>query len=320
LAKLNLLSPHSPFLRLLLIIVFFLAASLIPFIGLLFLMTLPLVLFALCILNDQIKVLVAFFSGLCVILIILSFMHAVLPIFALAVMGLAGVLMAQTARKNYSIEFVVLLPSFVILSAIAVYFVYGGMQLSISPWQLLEKHITEAVELNIKLYSRLPLKPEEIKSITDSKPSVILLFTHIFPALCVIAVLFTIWINALMGNKLLRKPGANLPEFSALSEWRAPNWLVWIFIAGGGLSFVPHNPISYLGINIFLVASFIYLLQGLAIVSFFFQSKNISIFFRWPFYFLIAIQQILMIAIAAVGFFDIWIDFRKYFRKDQATN
>jgi uncharacterized protein YybS (DUF2232 family) len=228
--------------------------------------------------------------------------------------------MAQTARKNYSIEFVVLLPSFVILSAIAVYFVYGGMQLSISPWQLLEKHITEAVELNIKLYSRLPLKPEEIKSITDSKPSVILLFTRIFPALCVIAVLFTIWINALMGNKLLRKPGANLSKFSALSEWRAPNWLVWIFIAGGGLSFVPHNPISYLGINIFLVASFIYLLQGLAIVSFFFQSKNISIFFRWPFYFLIAIQQILMIAIAAVGFFDIWIDFRKYFRKDQATN
>jgi uncharacterized protein YybS (DUF2232 family) len=166
----------------------------------------------------------------------------------------------------------------------------------------------------------LPLKPEEIKSITDSKPSVILLFTRIFHALCVIAVLFTIWINALMGNKLLRKPGAILPNFSALSEWRAPNWLVWIFIAGGGLSFVPHTPISYLGINIFLIASFIYLLQGLAIVSFFFQSKKISIFFRWLFYFLIAIQQILMIAIAAIGFFDIWIDFRKYFRNDQATN
>ena len=318
--ELNLSSPHSRFLRLLLIIVFFLASSLIPFVGLSFLMTLPLVLFALCIHNDPMKVLVAFFSGLCVILIILSLIHEVLPIFALAAMGLAGILMSQTARKNYSIEFVVLLPSFVILSAIIVYFVYGGIQLSISPWQLLEKYITEAVELNIKLYSRLPLKPEEIKSMTDSKPSVILLFTHIFPALCVIAVLFTIWINVLIGNKLLHKSGIILPNFSALSEWQAPNWLVWIFIAGGGLSLVPHNPIRYLGINIFMVASFIYLLQGLAIVSFFFQSKNISIFFRYLFYFLIAIQQILMIAIAAVGFFDIWIDFRKYSRKDQATN
>ncbi|MDP2854835.1 MAG: DUF2232 domain-containing protein [Smithellaceae bacterium] len=319
-AKLNLLSPHSPFLRLLLIIAFFLAASLIPFIGLLFLITLPLALFVLCLLNDQMKVLVAFLIILCAMVILLSFMHTVLPVFALATTGLAGILMAQTARKNYSIEIVLLLPAFVILGAIVFYFVYGGMQLSMSPWQLLEKHITEAVESNIQLYSRLPLNPEEINAIKNSKPTVIQFFTKISPALCIISILFMIWINALMGNKLLHKRGVVLPKLSALSEWRAPNWLVWIFIAGGGLSFLSQTHISFLGINIFLVASFVYLLQGLAIVSFFFQSKDISIFFRCLFYFLIAIQQIVMIAIAAVGFFDIWIDFRKYFRKDQATN
>ncbi|MDD5524767.1 MAG: DUF2232 domain-containing protein, partial [Smithella sp.] len=71
--------------------------------------------------------------------------------------------------------------------------------------------------------------------------------------------------------------------------------------------------------NIFLVTSFIYLLQGLAIVSFFFQKKNVPFFFRYLFYFLIAVQQILMIPIVAIGLFDIWIDFRKYFQKDQAT-
>lgn len=319
-AKLNLLSSHSPFIRLLLIIAIFLAASLIPFIGLLFLMTLPLVLFVLCTLNDQMKTLVAFLIVLCAMLILLSFMHTALPVFALTAMGLAGILMARTARKDYSIEFVILLPSFFILSAIALYFIYGGIQLAISPWQLVEKHITEAVELNIQLYSRLPLNPEEINAIKNSKPAVIQLFTRIFPALCIISVLFTIWINTLIGNKLLHKQSIVLPKLSVLSEWRTPNWLVWIFIAGGGLCFLPQTSISFLGINIFLVASFIYLLQGFAIVSFFFQSKDISIFFRWLFYFLIAIQQILMIAIATVGFFDIWIDFRKYFRKDQATN
>jgi len=283
-------------------------------------MTLPLVLFVLCTLNDQMKTLVAFLIVLCAMLILLSFMHTVLPVFALTAMGLAGILMARTARKDYSIEFVILLPSFFILGAIALYFICGGIQFTMSPWQLVEKHITEAVELNIQLYSRLPLNPEEINAIKNSKPAVIQLFTRIFPALCIISVLFTIWINALMGNKLLHKQGIVLPKLSVLSEWRTPNWLVWIFIAGGGLCFLPQTSISFLGINIFLVASFIYLLQGLAIVSFFFQSKGISIFFRWLFYFLIAIQQILMIAIATIGFFDIWIDFRKYFRKDQATN
>lgn len=283
-------------------------------------MTLPLVLFVLSLLNNQMKVLVAFLVILCAMVICLSFAHTVLPVIALTAMGLAGILMAQTARKNYSIEIVVLLPSFVILGAIIVYFIYGGMQLSMSPWQLLEKHITEAVELNIQIYSQLPLNPEEINAIKSSKPMVIQFFTKIAPAICIISILLTIWINTLIGNKLLHKRGAVPPNLSTLPEWRAPNGLVWIFIAGGGLIFLPQTHINFLGINIFLVASFIYILQGLAIVSFFFQSKDISIFFRCLFYFLIAIQQIVMIAIAAVGLFDIWIDFRKYFRKDQATN
>ncbi len=306
-------------MKLLVIITLYLAASLIPFVGLLFLLTLPLVLFVSCFLNDQIKTLNAFLIGLLVILVILSLMHALLPVFALAALGIAGILMARTANRNYPIELVVLLPACIILGAVAGYFFYGGVQLSISPGQLIEKHIAEAVDLNIRLYSRLPLKPEEIKAITESRGAVIQLFVRIFPALCIISVLFTIWINMLLGNKMLRKYGIFLPGLSGLTEWKAPNWLVWILIAGGGLSLIPQTFIRFSGINIFLVAAFLYLLQGLAIVSFFFQNKNISIFFRWLFYFLIAIQQMLMIAIALVGFFDIWIDFRKYFRKDQAT-
>jgi len=320
LAKLNLLSPHSPLSRLLLIITFFMSASLIPFIGLLFLITLPLVLFILVTLNDQKKTLVAFFIALCVMAVLLSLLNTILPLFALTVMGLAGILMAWTARKNYSIEIMMLLPAFIILSAIGFYYIYGGMQLSLHPWQLVEKHITEAVELNIQLYSRFPLSPEEISAVKNSKPEVIQLFTRMFPAFGIISVLFTIWINILIGNRRLQKNGVILPKLSALSEWSAPNWLVWIFLAAGGSSFIPQTSIRFVGINIFLIVSFIYLLQGFAIISFFFQRKNISIFSRGLFYFFIAIQQILMIAIATVGFFDIWIDFRKYFRKDQETN
>ena len=316
-AKLNLLSPDSSFLRLLSITAFFSAAALIPFAGLLFLITLPLALFVLSMLNHPTRVLLPFLIALSGLFILLSFMQTALPVLALAVMGMAGLSMAQAARKKYPVEATVLLPSFIILVAIALYFIFGGIQLSISPWQLVEKHIQEAVDLNIKIYSQLPLSPEEIGAIKDGGKTFVHLFTGIFPAVTIIAVLFTCWINILMGYKLLKKSGVILPELSSLCQWKAPSWLVWIFIAGGGLSFLPQPQLSFPGINIFLVTSFVYLLQGLAIVSFFLQSKNISLFFRWLFYFLIAIQQFLMIAIAAVGFFDLWIDFRKYFRKNQ---
>lgn len=317
---LNLSFFQNSFLRLLLTITLFLAASLLPFAGLVFLLFLPLVLYVLCFLADPGKTLIAFLASLCVVTILLWALNASAPAPALAAAGFAGMLMFWTVQKRFSVEGVVLLPSLLLVGAIAFYFIYGGMQLSITPWQLVEKHIQEAVELNIRLYSRLPLNAEEIQSITNSKPQMISLLTMIFPALCVIAAVFTVWINLLAAGRLLKSRGILPAPLSALSEWSAPAWLVWIFIAAGGMSAVSMAPVRFSGINLFLVASFIYFLQGLAIVSFFFQHRNISPFFRFLAYFLIAIQQMLMIAIAAVGLFNLWVDFRKYLRKDRTTD
>jgi uncharacterized protein YybS (DUF2232 family) len=280
---------------------------------------LPMVLFILFLQNDPTKTLLSFLIVLCTMAILLSALHSVIPVLALTAMGLAGMLMARAAQKNYSIEIIMILPSLILLGAIAFFVFYSASQLSISPLQLIEKYFTQAVELNIKFYSQLPLKPEELKMIQDSKPAVVAFFTGIFPAICIIAALFTVWINTLVGNRVLYKAGVVLPQLSSLCEWRAPAWLVWFFIAGGGLSLLAQTNIRLVGLNVFLVVSFIYLLQGLAIVRFFFQQKDIPFFFRGLGYFLIAIQQILMIAIALTGLFDIWIDFRKYFRKDQAS-
>jgi uncharacterized protein YybS (DUF2232 family) len=292
-------------------------AALIPFVGVIFLVMLPQVMFVLCLQNDQRKTVTAFLIPLIAFFMILALMKAIMPALALGAMGLAGWAMARSVREQYTLETLVLLPSFILLGVLTFYFIFGGIQLSISPWQLIQKHIQEAVELNISLYSRLPLSPDEIKSIQDGKDSVIRLFSKIFPALCAIAVLFTVWINLLTAKRILMKTGIVPPQLANLSEWKTPVWLIWIFLAAGALILIPHTLISFAGINLFLSISFVYLLQGFAIVSFFFEQKNISPFFRSLFYFFIAIQQILMIAITIVGFFDIWIDFRKYFRNDQ---
>ncbi len=303
-----------------LIITLFLTASLLPFAGLVFLLVIPLVLYVLWFLADPAKTLLAFLASFCIVAVLLWAMDAAAPLTALAAMGFAGMLMAWSAEKRFPVEAVVLLPTLILLGAIAFYFIYGGMQQSISPWQMVENNIREAVELNIQFYSRIPMNAEEFQSITDSKPRMISLFTRLFPALCVMAALFTMWLNLVAASRLLKSRGVLLPQLSNLSEWSAPAWLVWIFIAAGGLSAVPVNSVRIPGVNVLLVVSSIYFLQGLAMVSFFFQHKNISPFFRFLAYFLIAIQQILMIAIAALGFFNLWVDFRKYLRKDRSAD
>jgi len=320
LAKLNLLSTNGSFVRLLLTFTFFLAASLIPVIGLLFLFTLPQMMFVLSLLNNSRKTFTAFLVPLTVIFGILIFMNSPLPALALATMGLAGMAMTWSLKKSYPIEALVFIPSVVMMLAVTAYFVFGAMQLSITPWQLVERTVKQAVDLNISLYSRLPLSPDEIKAIADSKESITQIFIQIFPALCITTILFTSWFNMLASKRILLKSGVIPEQFINLAEWKAPVWVIWVFLASGGLLLIPYTLANFAGVNAFLSVSFVYLLQGLAIVSFFFQQKGISPFFRWFFYFFVAIQQILMIAIALLGLFDIWMDFRKFFRNNPATN
>ena len=200
---------------------------------------------------------------------------------------------------------------------ICFYFIYGGIALSINPWQFVEKYIAAAVQENVKFYSQLPLKAEDINFIKDNEKNIIDGFTQIFPATVVISSILIIWVNFLLGKQIISQAGIIWPKFTGLARWKSPELIIWIFIVSGGLFFVPYKAINIFSLNIFLVTCFIYLLQGLAIVSFLFQSRKVPLFFRYLFYFFIAVQQFLMIPIIAIGLFDIWIDFRKYIQKDQ---
>ncbi len=312
-------TPARSLLRLTLTITLFFLGCLLPVIGVFFLAILPLVLFVLSMVNEPGKVMTALIFSAGTILIGLTMFASAWPVFALVVMAAAGVIAASLARNHYAIDVVIALPCLFVLGMIVFFLVYGGIRASVSPWELTTQYIRESVELNIRLYSRLPLSPEDLAAIQSGKDGIISLFTKIFPGLCFIAVTATMWLNILIGRYLLKSSSLLVKSLESWSEWKAPYWMVWVFIAGGIASFLPFERLSFPGINLFLAASFIYFLHGLAIVGFFFQSKNITVFFRFIAYFLIAIQQILMLAIALIGFLDIWIDFRKYLRHSDSN-
>ena len=312
--------PNNPFLKLLLIISSFVfATAFIPVIGSICLVFLPMILFLNGTVNDKTKTAAAFLIPFSLLLLLSTLLHLNLPTIAIFTMGVAGLFIAQIAAQNGSIEKIVIYPALFIIAAICFYFVYSGFVLSVNPWQLVVKYIAATIQENIKLYSQLPLKTEDINYIKDNEKNIIDGFTQIFPSLIIITSTLIIWANFLLGKRILGKAGITWPKFTELTRWKSPELIIWIFIISGGLFFVPNKDINFFSLNIFLVTCFIYLLQGLAIVSFFFQNKNVPLFFRYLFYFFIAVQQILMIPIIAVGLFDIWIDFRKYFQKDQTT-
>jgi uncharacterized protein YybS (DUF2232 family) len=228
--------------------------------------------------------------------------------------------MAQFAGKNFSAEKTIIYPALFIIGAVCFYFIYDAVAVSANPWQLVKDYITTNIKEFIKQYSQLPLKAEDINMIKDNEKEIVDGFILIFPSTVIILSLLITWANLLLGKHYLLKSGIVYPRLIALARWKSPDYMIWIFIASGLLYFIPQNDIKFIGLNVFLVVCFIYLLQGLAIVSFLFQSKNVPAFLRFLFYFLIAVQQLLMIPIVAIGLFDIWVDFRKLIQKDQTAD
>jgi uncharacterized protein YybS (DUF2232 family) len=320
LKKFRIPATDNPFSKLLPAIILFVFASVfVPVIGPLFLFLMPLILFLNGNVNGALKSSTVFFVSFSLLLLVAVLLRLDVPAIAVFTMGAAGLFMAQIAGKNYSVEKTIIYPALFIIAAICFYFIYDGFVLSVNPWQLVKNYIAAIVAEQVKLYSHLPFKAEDINYFKDNEKNMINGFTQIFPSMVLILSIFTIWVNLLLGKNYLGRAGIVYPGFIGLARWKAPEKIIWIFIASGALFFIPQKDINFISLNIFLVVCFIYLLQGLAIVSFLFQSKKVPVFFLYLFYFLIAVQQILMIPIMAIGLFDIWVDFRKLFQKDQTT-
>jgi uncharacterized protein YybS (DUF2232 family) len=186
-----------------------------------------------------------------------------------------------------------------------------SFQTGIPPWQVVGLYVEAVVRENVKLYAQLNLGEDQIGLVRESIPQLTDLFTGIFPALALAGIVLTIWLNLLAGRRLFLRYGVPFPDFGDLAAWKAPDRLIWMLITGGGMMIFPGEAITVVGMNLLILCSTIYLLQGLAIASFFFRQKKVPAMVRWLFYGLLLIQQYMLIFVIACGLFDLWVDFRK---------
>jgi uncharacterized protein YybS (DUF2232 family) len=93
--------------------------------------------------------------------------------------------------------------------------------------------------------------------------------------------------------------------------WKAPDFLVWGVIGCGAALFLPATAINVIGQNGLLILMAVYFFQGIAIVSYYFEKKRLPRFIRFFLYALIAVQHLILLAVIGLGFFDMWVNFRR---------
>lgn len=175
---------------------------------------------------------------------------------------------------------------------------------------ILLKGINGSTEQAVALYGKQGLSPEDLELFTKGIRQAGSLIAQIFPALLLVALGSIAALNMAVIDRLRQKRLPDIPEPEDLLSFRNPDILVWAVIAGGFALLAPAAEINRAGLNVLVVCGFVYFIQGLAVVLAFFKRIAVPSFARIIFWLVLAFQPYLVLALAILGLFDIWGDFR----------
>ncbi|OPZ60797.1 MAG: hypothetical protein BWY87_00256 [Deltaproteobacteria bacterium ADurb.Bin510] len=141
--------------------------------------------------------------------------------------------------------------------------------------------------------------PEQHAELTQGRYELEARLTGFFPALLVMAYSLYAWLNLVLVNSFRCELN--------LKAYKASDWLLLPFIAGGLGALIPGGRL--IGLNVLLIVLNVYFFQGMAIAASYMDGRHWPRFIKWLVYILLVIQ--LYIGVAVLGLFDTWFDFRK---------
>ncbi len=217
---------------------------------------------------------------------------------------MTGFFLGECIERHLGIERTMILTGLGVMgsafAAFVLYTIFQGQTMT----AVVSDYLTRYFSLTAQLYTDMGIQQDQIEMLNST-------FLIIMPGMFAVSFMATMWMNILIIKKLLLRKGILLKSMENLNQYKAPEYLVWIVIVLGAILFLPMEAPKYVSINCLIALMLVYFFQGIAVVSFFFQTKRSPAALKVFCYSLIAVQLYFLILVIGLGFFDNWINFRK---------
>lgn len=234
-----------------------------------------------------------------------------LDVYFLAGMMMLGFFLGEFIEKDLVIEKTVgYACGIVLLAGMFALLLYGNLS-NLGLTEVVSGYISKNIELTIILYEKMGMPEENIRLLSESMDQISYVLMRIIPALVASGLLLSACLNLLLTRITLKSEREAYTALGPLNKWKAPDFLVWGVIVISLMLLVPNSSLKIIGLNGMILFTMIYFFQGMAIITFYFEKKQLPIVLRVLLYGIIFIQQLLVLAIAGLGFFDVWLNFRK---------
>lgn len=250
-------------------------------------------------------------AGLTAIVMILMLGGIGFDILFFLILVLLGAMLGDLFEQNLALERTVLFAWGAIMLTIICGLVIFSIITHTGIISLVSSYVGKNLELTLVLYESMGVSPETIQMISESMDQIQYALVRLMPSLVAVGTLVVIWVNLLIAGPILKARSLFYPDFGPLKYWKVPEFLVWVVIGCGLLLLLPSRGIKMIGLNGLFFLLTLYFFQGMAIVSYFFEKKRFPRALRFFLYSLIALQQLVLLVVIGLGFFDVWLNFRK---------
>jgi uncharacterized protein YybS (DUF2232 family) len=197
------------------------------------------------------------------------------------------------------------------LVAVALYSQVTGSNLHDKVTKGVQSSITQTTQL----YQKAGVKGDELKVMQESMQRAGELIIVIYPALVTVSLGIIACINVALVRALGSR--ARMPVYVGdFAKFRTPDPLIWFLIAAGFGMLVQQNLVYLVSLNLLIVVCTVYAVQGLAVITHFFRRIAVPKFIRLLGCLFLILQPFMVLAVAALGVFDLWGDFRSPNKKN----
>ena len=224
---------------------------------------------------------------------------------------LLGFILSELMAIDLSVERTVLFACGAILASAILGLAFYSQIIQKGLTDVAAEYVTKNLQLTLLLYEGMGMSEENIQLIANSLEQIQYVLLRIIPALAIASTLFVAWTSLLISRPLLKSRDLYYPDFGPLNLWKPPEHLVWGVIGCGLVLLIPSGSVKLIGLNGLIMLMAVYFFTGIAIVSFYFEKKRFPRLLRIFLYSLIALQQFVLILVIGLGFFDVWLNFRK---------
>lgn len=180
-----------------------------------------------------------------------------------------------------------------------------------SPYNAILTTLNSGIDSVVKEYSQNEqIAPDTAIMLEATLEQMKVVVPIILPAMFLSCAMFSTWFTMVLGNRLAQKY-AGREVWPRYRFWQLPDKLIWLGILSAFMAFLPLGPLKGVAVNILILLSVLYCIQGFAVCVFFMNKWNVPILLRSFIYVMIALQSLGTIMLLMVGVADTWLNFRK---------